>query len=91
MASRTPSRTAAYAARTLNLGVYASGALVALGLATGADTVVKAGIFILIATPLLRVAIVGLGYAVEGRWRWAGVSALVLAAVALGAALGARH
>jgi len=71
--------------------VYISGALVGAGLVSGSDQIIRAGISVLITTPLLNVAILGGGYALEKRWRWAATSLLILAAIAISAALGIRH
>ncbi|PCI36346.1 MAG: hypothetical protein COB53_09935 [Elusimicrobia bacterium] len=81
-------RVTAYALRG---GVFVSGALVAFGLVTDTQSIIRVGIMVLIATPLVRVAILGAGFALEGRWRWTATSIFVLAAVGFSALLGIHH
>lgn len=47
------------------------------------------GILVLIATPILRVALLAREFARRGDWRYAGISCAVLAVLALSVALGA--
>jgi uncharacterized membrane protein len=49
-----------------------------------------AGLLLLIATPVLRVAVLAVGWGVEGSWRFAAVAVLVLGLLALGLVLGIR-
>ncbi len=77
-------------AGVLRAGVYISGAFIAVGLALGMDEVIRAGIFILIAAPLIVVGILGIRFAMERKWRWTGTAVLILAAIAASAILGIR-
>lgn len=78
-------------ARLLRWGVYASGALLVAGLALGSAGMVRAGIAVLVATPVLRVLVLTAGYARAGEWRFAAAGAAVLAMLALSLALGRAH
>lgn len=82
--------------RLLSAGVAASALLLALGvLATlwggaGARTL-RAGILVLIATPVLRIAVLGASYALGREWRFAGVCLALLAMIAASVLLGLLH
>lgn len=76
-------------------GSALGGTLMALGLARAALAGPEAaaawitpGIFILILTPVLRVALIALGFGLAGRWRFCAVSSGVLAMLAWGLFLG---
>ncbi|OIO07372.1 MAG: hypothetical protein AUJ52_10445 [Elusimicrobia bacterium CG1_02_63_36] len=74
--------------RLLLAGVLLSGGVILTGLALSRPGVVVLGINLLIATPIARVAVIGVRYALDREWRWAGLSGLVLAIIAASAALG---
>jgi uncharacterized membrane protein len=63
----------------LTLGLLASGALLVLGLAWSRPDALRAGIVMLMFTPVARVAIVTAGLALEHDWVFAAVSLWVLA------------
>lgn len=75
-------------------GVCMSGALMALGLMlegpSGAQAL-RAGIVILISTPIVRVLLLSIGFAWERDWLFAFVSSGVLFMLLAGAFLGARR
>jgi uncharacterized membrane protein len=81
-------RTTAYILRG---GVYLSGALIIAGLALRSDPLIRAGIFSLIAAPLVNVCFLGFFYAARSKWRWTAAAALILATIALSAYLGISH
>lgn len=75
-------------------GVCMSGALMALGLLLGGPAgahALRAGIVIMISTPIVRVLLLAVGFAWERDWLFSAVSAGVLAMLVAGAFLGARH
>ncbi len=55
----------------LSLGVLASGALLVLGLAAGQAGALRAGIVVLLFTPVARVVVVAGGLALERDWPFA--------------------
>ena len=73
MASESSLRT--QVSLTLLAGVCASGALILAGLLSGHPGLLKAGVLTLIATPFLRVGVLGLGFAMARQWRLAGLCA----------------
>lgn len=81
-------------AKALRWGVTASGVLLAAGLAAGPDRgagVVKAGIAVLVATPIVRVLLLTAGHGRRREWpfMWAGL--FVLSLLALSVFLGRVH
>ena len=79
---------------TLSVGVWASGLPVLTGIALSAagspagGRVILIGLMILIATPLIGLAVLTVRYAMRGAYKWAGLCAGLLALVALSALLG---
>lgn len=97
-------RMEAILARLLRYGAIAAGGWLVLGLLWGmlgigasangggsafSDFCLAVGIVLLIALPVLRVALMMLIFAFERDYRFAAISALVLAIIAVGFALGA--
>lgn len=76
-------------------GVVLSGTLMAAGLLghghAWAPLCLSWGIGALIATPVVRVALLAYGYAREGDWKFCAVSLGVLALLLAGTALGVKH
>lgn len=62
----------------LTLGLLASGALLVLGLAWDQPGALRAGIVILMCTPLLRVVVVAVGLAFEREWAFVAISLWIL-------------
>ena len=84
--------------RLLRYGSVLGGSLMALGLAlaalNGAQAAaawIKPGILVMILTPVLRVALIAVGFGLNRQWRFCGVSAGVLALLGWGIFLGLRH
>ena len=83
--------------RLLRAGVLASSALMGIGLLLSAwgsglgERVMLAGIGLLIATPVARVAWMTVAFGAARDWTFCAVSAGVLALLALGGMFGARH
>lgn len=77
--------------RLLFWGVAASGALVAAGLLAARSAVVEAGLVLLMATPVARVAALAWFFGRKGETRFAAISGSVLALLGLGLALGLRR
>jgi uncharacterized membrane protein len=81
--------------KTLSLGVWASGIPVLVGIILSSASnpalggkIILAGLKILIATPLLGLAVLTMRYAMRGAFKWAGLCAGLLALIALSALLG---
>lgn len=81
--------------RLLSAGVAASALLLAWGVLAAlrggpgaGDAPLRAGLSILIATPVLRIALLGAGYALGRDWRFAGVCLALLAMIAASVLLG---
>lgn len=55
------------------------------------QAIVTAGLFLLIATPVLRVAVSILGFAFQRDWRYVFITSIVLALIALSFAIGAAE
>jgi uncharacterized membrane protein len=68
----------------LTAGVLASGALLVLGLSHGDASLLRAGVLILMFTPVARVLVLTLGLFLEGDRRFGFVSLTVLAILAAG-------
>ena len=68
----------------LTAGVAVSGALLLLGLAGGRESLLKAGVVLLMLTPGVRVLVLTLGLFWEGDRRFGLVSLSVLAILAAG-------
>jgi uncharacterized membrane protein len=75
---------------TLALGVTASGTLLFLGLALGREDVLRAGIVLLMLTPVVRVAVLTLGLFRDGDRRFGFVSLAVLAVLVASIVLSRR-
>jgi uncharacterized membrane protein len=81
----------------LRAGVWGSGALLAVGLLlrlahSGASRpCLRAGVVVLMCTPLTRVAALAIGYARRRDWPFFWVSFGVLAMLGVGMLLGATH
>ena len=74
----------------LALGLLAATLLLVGGLGLDQEAWLRAGILLLMFTPVVRVLLVTLGLAHAREWRFAAVSALVLGVLAAGMAVGAR-
>jgi uncharacterized membrane protein len=81
--------------RSLRGGVVLSGLLIAAGLTLGAlgahrvgIDLVRAGLLALIATPVLRIAVLAAAFARERQWRFFCVCAALLVLLGLSAAAG---
>jgi uncharacterized membrane protein len=74
----------------LTLGLLASSALLLAGLVRADPALLRAGTLVLMATPVVRVVLVTLGLWRRGDVLFAGLSAFVLAVLALSAFLAAR-
>jgi uncharacterized membrane protein len=68
----------------LTIGVIASGALLLLGLSLGREPFLRAGVVLLMLTPVLRVLVLTLGLFREGDFRFGFVSLAVLTILAAG-------
>ena len=68
----------------LTAGVVASGLLLLLGLALGQEPLLRAGVLLLMLTPVVRVLVLTLGLFREGDARFGFVSLVVLAILAAG-------
>jgi len=62
----------------LTLGLVASGALLVYGLAWSHPSALRAGIVILMFTPVLRVVVVAVGLAFERDWTFVAISLWIL-------------
>lgn len=62
----------------LTLGLLASGTLLVFGLVWSHPAALRAGIVILMFTPVLRVAVVAVGLAVERDWTFVAISLWIL-------------
>lgn len=71
-------------------GVWLSAALLIAGLTLGQEPWLKAGLFTLLCTPVLRVLILAGNYLQRRQWGFFLVSACVLAMMAFGARLGSH-
>jgi hypothetical protein len=71
----------------LGAGVAASGACLLLGLATDRDSVLRAGILILMLTPVVRVLVLTIGLFEAGDRRFGFVSLAVLVVLLAGIVL----
>lgn len=70
--------------KALSAGLALSTFMLVLGLVLGADRPLRWGIVLLMLTPVVRVAVVTLGLAIERDWTFAAISAFVLAVLASG-------
>jgi uncharacterized membrane protein len=68
----------------LTAGVLASGALLLLGLSLGREPLLRAGVLLLMLTPVVRVLVLTLGLFREGDLRFGLVSLAVLAILVAG-------
>jgi uncharacterized membrane protein len=68
--------------KALKGGLALSSALLLVGLILGASGPLRAGIVLLMLTPVVRVAVVTVGLALERDWTFAFVSLFVLAVLA---------
>jgi uncharacterized membrane protein len=82
----------------LRLGVGASGLFLAAGLglsllgsADAGRRALTGGITLMVATPVVRVALIALDFASRREWRFFAASAAVLGLLLLGVFLGAGH
>lgn len=78
---RTIERSAEF---VLSAGVLASGILLLAGLLTGTELLLRFGVILLMATPVVRVVIVTLGLLHERDWLFSAVSSFVLSVLASG-------
>lgn len=62
----------------LSAGLLISAALLVIGLATGQDPLLRLGVMLLIATPVVRVVVVTLGLLLERDWLFSAVSFWIL-------------
>lgn len=62
----------------LTVGLLASGMLLVLGLVWDQPTTLRAGIVILMGTPVLRVVVVAVGLALERDWAFVAISLWIL-------------
>ena len=62
----------------LSLGLLVSAALLVAGLGTGQDSLLRLGVMLLIATPVVRVVVVTLGLLLERDWLFSVVSLWIL-------------
>jgi uncharacterized membrane protein len=76
--------------RVLALGAWGSGALVAAGLLSGSNALVRAGVVLLVATPFLRVAAMAGTFARRGERKFALYACAVLLLMCAGIGLGLR-
>ena len=74
----------------LTLGLLASGALLVFGLATGGEGALRAGVVLLMLTPVARVLILTVGLLHERDFTFASVSLFVLCVLAAGILLAGR-
>lgn len=74
----------------LTIGVAASGVLLLSGLVLGSDPVLRAGVVLLMLTPVIRVAVLTLGLFRDGDRRFGLVSLTVLAVLVAGIVLSRR-
>ena len=74
----------------LTIGVAASGVLLLSGLVLGSDLVLRAGVVLLMLTPVIRVAVLTLGLFRDGDRRFGLVSLTVLAVLVAGIVLSRR-
>ena len=72
-------------------GALLSGVLILGGLALGRPGLARAGILVMTATPVLRVAVLLAGYVRSGERGMAAAAAAVLALIGLSAAFGVAH
>lgn len=77
--------------RLLRGGVWLAAAMMAAGLVSRHQELISWGTVVLIATPPLRVVALGLSWTKARDWRFALVSWSVLALLAAGYLLGAKH
>jgi uncharacterized membrane protein len=68
----------------LKIGLAVSTALLLVGLVLGLDTALRAGIVLLMLTPVARVVVVTVGLALERDWLFTLVSLFVLGVLASG-------
>jgi uncharacterized membrane protein len=68
----------------LKIGLAVSTALLLVGLVLGLDGALRAGIVLLMLTPVGRVVVVTVGLAIEGDWLFTLVSLFVLGVLASG-------
>jgi Protein of unknown function (DUF1634) len=68
----------------LTAGVFTSGALLLLGLSFGLEPLLRAGVLLLMLTPVARVLVLTIGLFREGDRRFAFVSFVVLAILVAG-------
>jgi uncharacterized membrane protein len=75
----------------LKLGLALSTTLLVIGLVAGLDVSLRAGILLLMLTPVVRVAVVTVGLAVERDWLFTFVCLFVLAVLASGISVAVRR
>ena len=68
--------------KALTAGLALSTFMLVLGLVLGSDPPLRWGMILLMLTPVVRVAVVTLGLALERDWTFAAISAFVLAVLA---------
>ena len=72
----------------LSVGLVASAGILLAGLVRGSDATLRAGLVVLVATPVTRVLAVACGFAYARDWLFASLSFVVLARLSAGAWLG---
>jgi len=75
----------------LKVGLAISTVLLVLGLLLGLEGALRAGILLLMLTPVARVLVVTVGLAVERDWLFTAVCLFVLAVLASGIAVAVRR
>lgn len=75
---------------TLSLGLLSSLLLLMVGLPLRDETLLRAGIVILMFTPVVRVVVVTIGLFHERDWPFAAISTFVLGVILSGIAVAAR-
>jgi uncharacterized membrane protein len=75
---------------TLSVGLLLSLVLLLGGLLLARETLLRAGVLILMFTPVVRVVVVTLGLLRERDWLFAGISAFVLGVILSGMLVAAR-
>ena len=77
--------------KALSAGLALSTFMLVVGLVLGADQPLRWGIILLMLTPVVRVAVVTLGLALERDWTFAAISAFVLAVLGSGILVAVRR
>ncbi len=73
--------------RLLIAMTYVSVVLLVVGVVLGSRVILDLGIVVVIATPITRVAGAAISYGSTGQWVMVGISAAILAIIALGTAI----